>query len=248
MSGAGSTTADLVLAAAETLRAHSRSLSFSAPVAYVYHPLDYAWCGYHEYIRRYVRGAVGTLFVGMNPGPFGMAQTGVPFGDVEMVRDFLGIECAVHPPPRFHPKRVVAGFRCSRAEVSGKRLWGLFRDRFADPHAFLADHLVLNYCPLLFVEEGGRNRTPDKLPTEERTALEAMCDAHLRSVWHILRPRTVVGVGAFAAASARRALGASSEIRVERVLHPSPASPAANRGWAEQATDQLQRLGIWPAD
>lgn len=247
MSGAWSTAAVEILDAAETLRVRSRSLLFAPPTAFVYRPLDYAWCGYREYIRRYVVEGVNTLFIGMNPGPFGMAQTGVPFGDTKMVRDFLGIECRVDPPPRFHPKREIAGFRCSRAEVSGQRLWGLFRDRFVEPEAFFADHLVLNYCPLLFVEESGRNRTPDKLPAEERAALEAICDAHLRSVCHTLRPRTVVGVGAFAAASASRALGTVDQGRVERVLHPSPASPAANRGWAAQATHQLQQLGIWPS-
>jgi len=29
------------------------------------------------------------------------------------------------------------------------------------------------------------------------------------------------------------------------VLHPSPASPAANRGWGEAATRQLVELGVW---
>jgi single-strand selective monofunctional uracil DNA glycosylase len=32
-----------------------------------------------------------------------------------------------------------------------------------------------------------------------------------------------------------------------KVLHPSPASPAANRGWAEAATRQLIEQGVWQA-
>ncbi len=33
-------------------------------------------------------------------------------------------------------------------------------------------------------------------------------------------------------------------VRIGRILHPSPASPAANRGWAEVATSQLKALGV----
>jgi single-strand selective monofunctional uracil DNA glycosylase len=53
----------------------------------------------------------------------------------------------------------------------------------------------------------------------------------------------VVGIGAFAEKRARTAL-ADCQIRIGRILHPSPASPAANRGWAEQATRELRELGI----
>ena len=35
------------------------------------------------------------------------------------------------------------------------------------------------------------------------------------------------------------------DIRIGRVLHPSPASPAANRGWAAAAEKQLLALGVW---
>jgi single-strand selective monofunctional uracil DNA glycosylase len=32
---------------------------------------------------------------------------------------------------------------------------------------------------------------------------------------------------------------------VVRILHPSPASPAANRGWSAAATEQLIAAGVW---
>ena len=58
---------------------------------FVYNPLVYARVPHGHTSSVGVRGAEDVLLVGMNPGPFGMAQTGVPFGDVAMVRDFLGI-------------------------------------------------------------------------------------------------------------------------------------------------------------
>jgi len=102
----------------------------------------------------------------MNPGPFGMAQIGVPFGEIASARDWLGLEGPVGQPRTVNPKRPVEGFACARSEVSGQRLWGLFRARFGAPEAFFAEHFVANYCPLVFFE-GGRNLTPDKLPMAE---------------------------------------------------------------------------------
>src|SRR6185369_6649351 len=139
-------------------------LKFKAPVAYVYNPLEYARAPHEAYLKRYGKGPKHALLLGMNPGPFGMAQTGVPFGDVALVRDFLGIEGAVKPPTREHPKRPVLGFACERSEVSGTRLWGFARDRFKTPAAFFKTFFVANYCPLAFIEQSGRNFTPDKLP------------------------------------------------------------------------------------
>ena len=127
-----------------------------------------------------------------------MAQTGVPFGEIESVKDWIGIEEPIDRPPNEHPKRPIEGFRCQRSEVSGRRLWGLFRERFVDPDAFFARHFVANYCPLVFMEQSARNRTPDKLPASERGRLDEICDRHLKAVLEVLRPTHVVGVGAYA--------------------------------------------------
>src|SRR4026209_220177 len=111
--------------------------------------------------------------LGMNPGPFGMVQTGVPFGDVAMARSWLGVVGPVARPRDEHPKRPVLGLECRRSEVSGARLWGWARDTFKSPDRFFERFFVVNYCPLLFMEAGGRNLTPDKLPSAERAPLEA---------------------------------------------------------------------------
>jgi single-strand selective monofunctional uracil DNA glycosylase len=179
----------------------------------------------------------------MNPGPFGMAQTGVPFGDVAMVRDWLCIDAPVSRPARVHPKRLVLGFDCPRGEVSGQRLWGWARDTFGTPQRFLARFFIANYCPLAFMEENGRNRTPDKLPRAESAALFAACDTALQRTVEQLRPEYVVGVGRFAADRAAAVLE-GTRLKLGVVPHPSPASPAANRGWAAQMTRALRDLGI----
>jgi single-strand selective monofunctional uracil DNA glycosylase len=172
-----------------------------------------------------------------------MAQTGVPFGEVAAVRDWLGIEAPVGRPRREHPKRPVEGFACARSEVSGARLWGWARERFGTPECFFERFLVLNYCPLLFLEASGRNLTPDRLRAAEREALQARCDAALAEAVRLLRPRRVVGVGRFAEGRARAAL-AGAPLAIGAIPHPSPASPAANRGWAAQAERALHLLGV----
>lgn len=218
-------------------------MRFAAPVSHVYNPLDYAWAPNALYLQRFGQGKKKVIFVGMNPGPFGMVQTGVPFGEIAAVRDWMGIEAVVSKPAVENPKRPIEGFACPRSEVSGRRLWGLFAERFGSAEAFFADHFVANYCPLAFFDNG-RNLTPDKLPAAEQGPLLAACDAHLRRVAEALEPDWVIGVGAWAESRAREALD-GMPVKFGRVLHPSPASPAANRGWSEAATRQLVALGIW---
>jgi single-strand selective monofunctional uracil DNA glycosylase len=232
-----------LVAVSRELSAAVNALTFAPPVTHVYNPLDYARCSHEAYLTRYGSGRRRVLLVGMNPGPFGMAQTGVPFGDVAMVRDFLRIETRVDRPPREHEKRPVMGFGCPRGEISGARLWGWIRHRFGTPEAFFRDFFVANYCPLVFMEESARNRTPDKLPAEERAPLFAACDEALRQIVCLLQPRVVVGIGGFAERRAREALR-ELEGAIGGMLHPSPASPLANRDWAGQAEDQLRRLGV----
>ncbi len=218
-------------------------LDFGPPVTHVYDPLVYAGEATRLYVERFAREGIEALLLGMNPGPFGMAQTGVPFGEVNAVREWLGIEVEVERPALEHPKRPVLGFACPRSEVSGARLWGWARERLTTPERFFSRFFVWNYCPLVFLEESGRNRTPDKLPASERAALFEVCDRALVRIVECLRPELVIGIGRFAEARARAALGPDGP-PVGTVLHPSPASPAANRGWRQAAERQLAELGV----
>ncbi len=217
-------------------------LSFAEPVAYVYNPLTYARAPHEDFLTKWGQGKKEVVLVGMNPGPYGMAQTGVPFGEVNFARDFLQVKGAVKQPKKVHPKRPIDGFACKRSEVSGARLWGWIEGRFGTPEAFFSRFFVVNYCPLVFMEEGGRNRIPEKLPKHERVALEAACDKRLLETLDALDPDLVVGVGAWASKMAKRILDGSRPVGT--VLHPSPASPKANQGWVKHAEADFAKLGI----
>lgn len=233
-----------LIEAAKRLSAAAEKLRFAPPVTHVYNPLTYAWSAHEQYLARFGASGKEVVFLGMNPGPFGMAQTGVPFGEIAAVRDWMKLDAPIGRPAAEHPRRPVRGLACLRSEVSGRRLWGLFAARFGPPESFFARHFVVNYCPLAFLGRRGENRTPDHLPASEAGPLFQICRAHLRAVLEILRPKWIIGVGAFAEERAQDAAGGLA-VKVGRILHPSPASPAANRDWSGQAAAQLQTLGVW---
>ncbi|HEX2678855.1 MAG TPA: uracil-DNA glycosylase family protein [Polyangiales bacterium] len=235
--------AKALLAAARKLSRTLEKLRFGAPVTHVYNPLVYAARTHAQYVERYGDSKKSVVYLGMNPGPFGMAQTGVPFGEVSLVRDFLGVSGRVDKPEREHPARPIDGFACKRSEVSGARLWGTLAARYPKADAFFERAFVANYCPLVFMEESGRNRTPDKLSRDERDALYAACDEHLRAVIDALEPKHVIGIGKFAEGRAEAAL-AGHKLIIGTMPHPSPASPAANRDWAGQVDRALAKLGL----
>ena len=241
----GGVTTDALVFAARTLCTTVDALHFSSPVTHTLNPLDYAWAPHEQYLRKFGSGKKRVVFLGMNPGPFGMVQVGVPFGEVNAVRNWMHIDAPVSQPTAPNPSRPVEGFSCTRSEVSGHRLWALFSARFPSAEDFFADHFVLNYCPLAFFDRA-RNVTPDKLEKSETKPLYAACDEHLRGCVALLNPEWVIGIGKFAENQARAALAdAFPKLKIGTVLHPSPASPMANRGWSPQAAAQLAALGIW---
>ncbi len=233
----------LLTQVARRLASEAATLRFGPPVTHVYNPLEYAWRPHAAYLERYGSPPREIVLLGMNPGPWGMAQTGVPFGEVASVRGWLRIEDEVDRPAAEHPKRPVEGFACRRSEVSGRRLWGWAGATFGTPEAFFDRFFVANYCPLAFLEESGRNRTPDRLPAAEREPLFATCDRALRDTVSALGARTVVGIGRFAEERTKAALE-GTHVRVGRVTHPSPANPAANTGWEALVEAELDALGI----
>lgn len=240
-----SSTSDALIAASRGLRDDLAGLTFAEPVAYVYQPLDYAAVSHEVYLSKFGNGSKRILFLGMNPGPFGMTQTGVPFGEIAAVRDWLGICESVKKPAKEHPKRPILGFDCPQSEVSGRRLWGLFAARFGQAENFFKEHFVANYCPLVFMEASSKNRTPDKVNAVEMAPVFAACDKHLRKVVAALQPEWVIGVGGWAESRAVLLREAYPHLKIGRVLHPSPASPAANKDWSGEVTRQMQKLGLW---
>jgi single-strand selective monofunctional uracil DNA glycosylase len=272
MTNETTSTADALGAAAKELCKKLRALRFAHPVHTVYNPLEYAWEAYSQYLNRFGASTKRAFFLGMNPGPWGMAQTGIPFGEVAAVKEFLNIQATIGKPKNEHPKRPIEGMECKRSEVSGKRLWGLFSAKYATPEAFFQQQFVSNYCPLVFMDEGGRNLTPDKLPAAEFAPLAKCCDAHLAQMLSILQPDYLVGIGQFAESCLERVAKSAGlevsrislpttaslqgadvktptpgypRVQLSRILHPSPASPAANRDWAGAAEKALFEAGVW---
>lgn len=218
-------------------------LTFGPPVTHIYNPLIYARQVHSRYLKRFGQPGKEVMLVGMNPGPWGMAQTGIPFGDKGFVKGWMGIEGCVRKPDSMHPKRPIQGFDCSRGEVSGRRLWGWAKERFKTPELFFNSFWVANYCPLVFMEETGRNRTPDKLPKAEKRLLFDACDRALLQSVQWIKPRYVIGIGNFAAQRAQKALSGIS-VEVGRVTHPSPANPRANQGWSQWMDKALMDLNV----
>ena len=235
-----------LISLAEELVSSLAGFSFPPPVAMTYNPLTYARMNHQQYLKKYGQGEKRVLFLGMNPGPWGMSQTGVPFGEIPAVRDWMKLDGQITKPEEEHPKRPVDGFACKRSEVSGKRLWGYFAEQFPNAEDFFQDHFVLNFCPLVWMSETGANITPDKLPKEVMKPIEEVCMHHLKAVIREMNPEWLVGIGAFAEKrliQAKKELG-NEQLKVGKILHPSPASPVANRGWAKAAEKQLKEMGV----
>lgn len=225
-----------LLKATRTLAREAAGLRLVTP-SHIYNPLLYAWTAHREYLRRYGAKRGRVLLLGMNPGPWGMAQTGVPFGDVVMVREWFGIETRLGEVlPEQHPKYPILGMACHRNEGSGSRLWRWAEARVGSPEDFFARFFVWNYCPLLFLANG-RNLTPEHLNRSETEALTAVCDRALAAAVRALAPAAVVGIGRYAERRAKALLGADADVRY--LIHPSPANPTANRDWPELAEHAL---------
>lgn len=239
-------TSSKLIEAGRLLADELRPLEFSEPVTHTYLTVDYAREGYEAYLEKFAGTPKRVLMLGMNPGPYGMAQTGVPFGEIAAVRDWMGLSPSIGRPENEHPKRKIMGMGCPKSEVSGRRLWGLFSEKFPNAEDFFKDHLVINFCPLVWMKDTGANLTPDKIKADEMKPVDAACQRHLLRLIELLDPQYLIGVGAYAEKkliAARDELGHRAE--TGKILHPSPASPAANRGWAEAAQRQLQEPGVW---
>ena len=210
------------------------SLVKEGSVDTVYNPLAYAWEPHRAYLELASGEGAKTLLLGMNPGPHGMGQMGIPFAATSVVRDLLKItDLEVGQPRNPHPKRSVSGLDWPKEEVSGTRLWGLLADEYGSAESIFKSVFLLNHCPLmLFSGERATNITPDKISGPTTQALLERCDEHLREVVDIMQIRRVIGVGRY---SEKRALNALSgiDISVTNCWHPSPASPLANRNKGE---------------
>ncbi|MBU1218456.1 single-stranded DNA-binding protein [Myxococcota bacterium] len=217
------------------------NIEFSQPVFHVYNPLVYAMKNYEQYLDKFGSGETRLVFLGMNPGPFGMVQTGIPFGEVTAVKDFLKISDMTDEPAAQHPVRKIEGFNCRRSEVSGRRLWGFFQEKFDCSENMAGKVFVANYCPLAFLTERGSNITPDKLKKSEQRELYEVCDDLFKNTIRMLNPEVVIGIGNFAAECASRLI-TDSDCRILKIPHPSPANPRANKFWKQDTEEIIGNL------
>lgn len=199
-------------------------------VDYVYNPLKYAWGVHQRYIQISGDGGAKTVMLGMNPGPHGMGQMGIPFAATSMVRNVLGISGIPVEQPSFpHPRRPVIGLEYPREEVSGTRIWGLLSETYGSSDRIFEKVFLVNHCPLMLLDgERGTNVTPDKISGNTARRLLRRCDEHLLEVVDALNADCVIGIGKFAEKRAIKALN-GSDVLVKGCWHPSPASPLANR-------------------
>ncbi len=227
-------------------------LTFENKVAWTYNPLDYAWPVHEEYLKRFGTGRKRAVFLGMNPGPWGMAQTGIPFSDTGIAGDWMGLRgLSIGQPENEHPDRPVIGWDLDREEGSGRRLYGFIRQTMGSVEAFFQDNFVVNYLPLVMFDEDGKNITPSRLLKDDRLKVFEACDPYLRELVEYYRPEVLVGVGKFALRRLKDNFDSSSYTIVD-IPHPSPASPIATRDggryWKELVRDTLVPIEVFPAD
>ena len=69
--------AEQLMAIEEKLAEDLMKLTYEFPVEYVYNPIKHAKELHYNFLKQYYRtGPKPILFLGMNPGPWGMVQTG----------------------------------------------------------------------------------------------------------------------------------------------------------------------------
>ena len=176
-----------------------------------------------------------------------MVQTGIPFGEINTVKNYLKISGEIKSPATENPVLLVKGYAATRSEVSGKRLWGMISETFPRAEDFFANNLIFNYCPLFFstISAGKRtNLTPDKINKTDRDALYSICDDFIITAARLLTPQFIIGIGGFAQQRLTKIFSGQS-YQIESILHPSPLNAQANKDFNGLARKKLYELGAW---
>jgi len=233
------------------LRESADHVQIKEKLSWSYNPLEYAWPVHREYLRRFGGESNRVVFLGMNPGPWGMGQTGVPFGDPYIVRDWMkmGDDFEIEQPDNMTEDRPVLGFQSDKKEGSGQRLFSYIRDQFGDLEKFFDNNFILNYCPLLMFTEEGNNLTPSDLLKDDRQRVYEVCDPYIWDMIGFYDPEVLVGIGKFATERLKDVFDGGDR-EIVRIPHPSPASPIATRDggqyWIDLVTDRLRKVDVVP--
>ncbi|XP_059470377.1 single-strand selective monofunctional uracil DNA glycosylase [Neocloeon triangulifer] len=226
-------------------------LKFSDPVFMVYDPVEYAGGIYFQYLQRFCRSPKHLLILGMNPGPWGMGQTGIPFGDVDTVKNYLGLAefgFLIRQPTQQHPSKIVTGLDCHRKEPSGTKLWGLVKKltNYCPAEIALANIIVHNFCPLIFLKESGCNLTPEELKaSNKKEELFNLCSTALYHSLRVLQCSQILCIGKFAEKRADLMVKKFSlNALVYSIPHPSPRNVSGRVNWEENAMASLSASGL----
>ncbi|XP_047511589.1 single-strand selective monofunctional uracil DNA glycosylase [Pieris napi] len=223
-----------------------KNIKLPETVTHVYNPTIYARDTFEMYIRKYCNTKKKIMFFGMNPGPWGMSQTGVPFGEISSVRDWLGIEGCVGKPLEENAARPVRGFDCTRTEVSGKRFWGLFKKLCGFPEVFFETSLVYNYINQQWMNSKGCNITPADFKMSQMESLYNIGDLVFANVLRLYGVETVVAIGRFCLVRAQKAISQYILLKNVKVIylpHPSPRV-VNNNDWEERAISCLRNNNL----
>ncbi|KAK6639299.1 hypothetical protein RUM43_007571 [Polyplax serrata] len=224
------------------------NLKFTPPIDYVYNPLLYAKDLHENFIKKYFENcSKKILFLGMNPGPWGMCQTGIVFGDKDHVKEWLKLCGQVNKPKKEHPRKKITGLDCSRKEISGKKFWGFFRKLCQTPEQFFQHSFVYNLCCLAFVDTSGKNITPPEIKDiQVRNRLLNICNETFVKIIKEFKFEIVIGVGKFAEKNAITELRRNglSNVKVLSIPHPSPRSAKIFRVWEEMTLKKLKEYDL----
>lgn len=240
-----------VLKITTRLRDRASKICFEHKVGWYYNPLDYAWPVHRAYKESLCNPSGRALLVGMNPGPWGMGQTGVPFGDPQIVGDWMGLgkDFVIKKPASERDSRPVNGFDSERREGSGQRLYGFLKECFGNLKNFFEANFVISYCPLLMFTPEAKNLTPPNLLKKEKKKIYSICDPYLKDMINIYSPEVLVGIGKFATERLRE-VSPSDGDDIFRIPHPSPANPEATRNggsyWRSRVKKVLTEANLIP--
>jgi single-strand selective monofunctional uracil DNA glycosylase len=206
---------------------------------------------HHRFRRCYPVGPRPLLVFGLNPGPYGMAQTGVPFTDLKRLefhlprlwRELLAAREPVALPGLAPPS--LRPFLTRTFESSSVRVYKFLERAFGSAEQAFRRVAFVNPCPLLFIDRAtGENRTPADLPRaaprlmrefdalRRTTVLEAVSELEARGA--VLLGKDVARA---AAPALRAALPADSVLEWE---HPARAVPET---WARGLHESLAARG-----
>ncbi|XP_037927861.1 single-strand selective monofunctional uracil DNA glycosylase-like [Teleopsis dalmanni] len=210
-------------------------------ITHIYNPVEYAADLHCEYLRKYLDRPKRVVFLAVHPEQNGMAQTGVPFGNVSTVRDMMKLCGEVKQPNRLHPKHPVLGLNCHINEPSGVRFWGLMDKIAGSLDTFSEQCFVHTFCPLLFFNEYGRTIEPCVLPFEIKYPMRDLLVEALCKEMKLVQPEIIVVTGNYVYNGLQR-----SELYAKTLLvmtNPHPWVPN-NHNWVRRSERWLYQYDI----